>query len=75
MLPMTLKPELVEHLKGVKRLHEGDLGAGYGKVQLPHALARKYPRAAEEWGWQFVFPGPQLSRVSRITQISPLSIT
>ena len=33
-----------------------DCEAGYGEVWLPGALARKYPRAAREWGWQFVFP-------------------
>ena len=32
-----------------------DLAEGYGRVQLPHALARKYPRAPVEWGWQWVF--------------------
>jgi integrase len=69
MLPATLKTELVEHLKGMKRLHEGDLGAGYGKVQLPYALARKYPRAAGEWGWQFVFPAPQQSRDPRTGEV------
>jgi integrase len=61
MLPVSLKPALIEHLKGVKRLHEEDLRRGYGRVYLPHALARKYPRAAAEWGWQFVFPAPQIS--------------
>jgi len=55
----------MEHLKGVKRLHEEDLRAGYGRVYLPHALARKYPRAPTEWGWQFVFPAPQISRDPR----------
>jgi integrase len=38
-----------------------DLEAGYGEVWLPHALARKYPRAGSEWGWQFVFPSKQRS--------------
>jgi integron integrase len=65
MLPVSLKPALMEHLKGVKRLYEEDLRRGYGRVYLPHALARKYPRAAEEWGWQFVFPAAQISRDPR----------
>ena len=34
-------------------------------VHLPHALARKYPRAAGEWGWQYGFPAPYLSRDPR----------
>jgi hypothetical protein len=61
MLPTSLKADLLEHLKNVKRLHEEDLRAGNGRVHLPHALARKYPRAAAEWGWQYVFPAPTLS--------------
>ena len=65
MLPASLKAELMEHLKEVKRLHEADLRAGYGRVHLPYALARKYPRAAGEWGWQYVFPAPDISRDPR----------
>jgi integron integrase len=56
MLPSKLKPLLQEHLRRVKTLHEADLKAGYGRTLLPFALARKYPRAAAEWGWQYVFP-------------------
>lgn len=55
VLPASLKADLMEHLKGVKWLHDEDLRAGNGRVHLPHALARKYPRAAAEWGWQYVF--------------------
>jgi integron integrase len=60
MLPASLKMDLVEHLKVVKRLHECDLKAGQGRVHLPYALARKYANAAAEWGWQWVFPAPSL---------------
>ena len=38
-----------------------DLAAGYGAVYLPGALDRKYPKAAREWGWQYVFPARDLS--------------
>jgi len=38
-----------------------DLAAGYGEVWLPNALARKYPRAAREWAWQYVFPAAKRS--------------
>jgi integrase len=47
------------------RLHEKDLGEGYGRVYLPYALARKYPSAAAEWSWQYVFPAPSRSRDPR----------
>ena len=40
----------------VHRLHQQGLGAGWGAVILPHALARKYRSADRQWGWQWVFP-------------------
>lgn len=65
MLPATLAEPLGEHLSRVKRLHESDLRAGYGEVELPYALARKYPHAARSWGWQYVFPSSTISRDPR----------
>lgn len=56
MLPTTLKPALSQHLERVKILHEKDLVDGYGAVYLPEALDRKYPNAARQWVWQYVFP-------------------
>jgi integron integrase len=56
MLPHTLVDPLRHHLMEVRRLHQQDLAAGWGRVELPYALARKYPNAASEWGWQWVFP-------------------
>jgi integron integrase len=57
VLPETVIPALKEHLERVRRLHEKDLAEGGGSVYLPGALERKYPHAAREWGWQYVFPG------------------
>jgi integron integrase len=56
MLPEHLVQPLHAHLGKVRALHGRDLKAGFGETRLPHALARKYPRAAREWAWQFVFP-------------------
>jgi integrase len=61
MLPATVAAELRPHLERVARLHRSDLGAGLGRVPLPHALARKLPGAATDWRWQWVFPAPRLS--------------
>jgi integron integrase len=61
MLPGRLALLLREHLVRVRELHARDLAAGYGEVYLPFALARKYPRAGREWGWQYVFPSARLS--------------
>jgi site-specific recombinase XerD len=38
-----------------------DLATGHGAVYLPGALERKYPKAAREWAWQYVFPARDLS--------------
>lgn len=65
MLPASLKADLREHLRKVKLQHEEDLRVGHGRVYLPHALSRKYPGAAAELGWQYVFPAPALSRDPR----------
>jgi integron integrase len=62
MLPKSLKKDLERQLERRRRLHERDLAAGFGRVALPDALARKYPRAALEFGWQFVFASRQRSR-------------
>ena len=45
-----------QHLAAVQKLHERDLVEGFGGVSLPGGLARKYPNAGREWGWQWVFP-------------------
>jgi integron integrase len=68
-LPMTAIPALQLHLAKAEALHKEDLANGYGEVELPYALARKYPRAAWEWGWQYVFPAAQLSKDPRSNRI------
>jgi integron integrase len=59
--PATLTPILQTHLARAKTIHQQDLAQGAGEVYLPHALARKYPNAGKEWGWQYVFPARDLS--------------
>jgi len=49
LLPNRLGGQLQQHLRKVRELHESDLAEGYGRVELPHALARKYPNAPVEW--------------------------
>jgi integron integrase len=56
LLPGCLAGPLRAHLEGVRALHEQELAAGHGDVELPYALQVKYPRAAWEWCWQYVFP-------------------
>ncbi len=62
MLPRSLRPELERQLAWRRGLHERDLQAGLARVALPDALARKYPKAAQELGWQFLFASRQRSR-------------
>jgi integron integrase len=61
MLPRSLSEPLRRQLRKVKALHEMDVREGYGRVYLPFALARKYPNADKEWGWQYVFPAAKRS--------------
>jgi integron integrase len=61
VLPAAVKEKLRKHLKELKALHEQDMAKGYGEIFLPDALSRKYPKAAKEWAWQYVFPSSKLS--------------
>lgn len=61
MLPMAVIPALQLHLAKVEVIHRQDLADGYGETDMPYALARKYPRGAYEFDWQYVFPAGQLS--------------
>ncbi|UCD16114.1 MAG: integron integrase [Candidatus Omnitrophota bacterium] len=69
ILPQAVKAQLRSHLEKVKSLHERDLMSGYGEVYLPGALARKYPAAAKEWQWQYVFPSANLSVDPRSSKV------
>lgn len=65
MLPAVVIPALHRQLARSRRIHSRDLAEGYGEVELPDALARKYPSAARSWGWQYVFPADDRSRDPR----------
>ncbi|SMN11064.1 Integron integrase IntIPac [uncultured Candidatus Thioglobus sp.] len=54
-LAQKVIPLLQEHLEQRKERHNLDLQAGFGSVYLPNALAKKYPNADKEFGWQYVF--------------------
>jgi integron integrase len=60
LFPDAVSGRLAEHLALVKAAHERDVKAGAGRVALPEALERKYPRAGLEWAWQYVFPATRL---------------
>jgi len=61
MLPLNLAVPLQRHLVRIKAQHEQDLEDGFGRVHLPFAIGRKFPKAAREWAWQYVFPSSRLS--------------
>ena len=68
-LAESLVGALREHLERVRIRHQEDLEMGYGAVYLPGALERKYPKAARDWRWQYVFPARDLSVDPRSGQI------
>ena len=62
MLPESVREPLKQHLERVRALHERDLAEGFGRVLLPGQLAKKYPKAGQEWIWQWVFPSAHRSK-------------
>lgn len=62
LLPNQLRQPLREHLSDVERQHQRDLADGAGHVELPGALATKYPNASREWPWQWAFPATRQYR-------------
>jgi integron integrase len=66
VLPAAVKPDLIRHLERVRKQHLADLQRGAGWVEMPDALARKYPTAGREWAWQWVFPATRFY-VDRLT--------
>jgi integrase len=61
MLPLSLIERLEKQLEYARSIHNFDLSEGLGAVELPYALAKKYPNASREWKWQYVFPSPTRS--------------
>jgi integron integrase len=59
IIPAAMIAPLEQHLKKVRALHEHALESGYGGVELPYSLARKYPSAHQQWSWQYFFPAAQ----------------
>jgi integron integrase len=62
VLPAATREPLWRHLERVARLHRDDCMRGAGWVELPTALARKYPTAGRDWEWQWVFPATRTYR-------------
>jgi integrase len=56
LLPDIVRHDLEQHIEKVNDLHQKDLAVGFGRVYIPPALLRKYPRSESETGWQHVFP-------------------
>jgi len=62
MLPYSIVTDLRQQIARSKRAHYLELLDGYGEVELPEYLARKYTNANRDWGWQYVFPAARRSR-------------
>jgi integron integrase len=73
MLPQSLVQPLRAQLAEASRIHERDKAAGFGRVWMPDALARKYPAASLEWAWQYVFPASLRSMDPRERRGTPSS--
>lgn len=69
VLPASLVPAMAQQLAHRRKLHDVDLARGMVDVELPHALARKYPNAPREWGWQWAFAAADYSTCPRTGSI------
>jgi integron integrase len=61
ILPAKLEAALRRQIERVRRQHRDNLARGLGTAPVPDALARKYPAAPAEAGWQFIFPSATCS--------------
>lgn len=68
-LPESLRQRLLRQRERVLLLHLSDIGSGNGRVYLPNALARKYPNANREPGWQYLFPSERISTDPRSSRV------
>jgi len=66
LLPESLRAPLGEEIERVRRQHQRDLALGFGSVELPTAIERKYPRAPWQRGWHWVFPAKRFYRTRRL---------
>jgi integron integrase len=60
MLPASLSSRLIAHRESLRKLYEKDRQDGLPGVWIPEGLDRKYPKAGEQWEWQWFFPSREL---------------
>jgi integron integrase len=65
MLPLVTREPLQQLIAWRAKLHERDIAGGFGRVEMPNALALKLRGADHSLPWQFVFASRQLSRCPR----------
>jgi integron integrase len=65
VIPDSLIVPLRIRIARLRELHDAAVAAGFGGVELPHALHRKYPRAHLDFGWQYLFPAAHPTRDPR----------
>ena len=68
-LPASLVPLLQNQLDRARAVHDRDISLGFGEAYLPVALARKYGKAVQDFGWQYVFPAGSLSKDPRTGKV------
>jgi len=64
-LPIKIKDDLMLQISAVEKIHQDDLSKGYGYINLPNSLEKKYPNANREFKWQYLFPMKNLSKDPR----------
>lgn len=62
IMPQRCKTQLTQQIRKVKLLHEKDIRQGFPNTLLPKALSIKYPNAASELKWRYLFPSPKRAK-------------
>ncbi|QFT54659.1 integron integrase [Microbulbifer sp. THAF38] len=61
LLPNSLVEPIRVQIHTALTIHKQDLAEGFGKVYLPFALSKKYPKAETNPAWQYLFPARERS--------------
>ncbi len=64
-LPFKIKDELKMQVQKVEEIHIQDIKNGFGTVELPYQLEKKFPHAKYEIKWQYIFPMNKVSKDPR----------
>src|SRR3989338_5523173 len=67
-LPQKIVPELLRQMDILRKMHDEDCAVGFAGVFIEDQLEKKYPNAAKEFIWQWLFPQESLTIVEETNE-------